>query len=172
MTDPAAGLAAEVLTWVVAFLVGASLARLITSDALPPIEALRLRWESHIRYYIDELLLDASENLPSPQGHTSADKMLSIRRQVMDRAVTEPPVRFWVRSQTRLTKRPWASTLARLERLESYQKFPTCSWCMPFWVFLAVGFYTWTVHLGAEGFVGVPVVFAFAARWVYGLVAR
>lgn len=181
------------------FLIGASLTRLVTVDAL--IEGLRDRWTVHFTYRQDRILAMVNSRNQiqdvavaaylaqlAAQGRTrrrdeltAADVRVAMLHEIGDRAEAEPSAPGWLSGHRRNQLRPWSSISSKLIRLRGWMEFISCPWCVGFWVFLGTGVLMWG-RVFAFGVVSEATVNwgawdvwliggALAARWVYGAIA-
>jgi hypothetical protein len=141
---------------------GASLARLITRDAL--FDGLRDRWRVHFLWR-QARAVEASRQMFPPLydtaiatyvAHqakaglarnrdelTAEERRIAVLHEIGDRSEEEPPAPWWVSGPARTKTRPWSKVSAQLVRLRGYSDFIGCPWCFPVYAFAAVGLWTW-----------------------------
>lgn len=156
----------------VAFLVfctGASLARLVTRDALS--EGLRERWKVHFVWRQEQILASVQRRYPiqdvavakflaeSARGGrpirradevTPEELRYALLHEIGERSEAELPVPLWMVGQRRAAVRPWSRISARLVRVQGYMDFIVCPWCLPVYAYAAVALYTWWRLYGFE----------------------
>jgi hypothetical protein len=165
------------LVWLLCAVFGASVARLIHADTVTA--PLRDRWEVHWLGKIDKTLNLADSALQIARGATGPEQIGRLREEIRKRTLIEPGVSFWTFGARRYQSRPWTRVQDKLDRLESYQAFIGCRWCLPVWVFAVAVLWTWGRVYGFAANVFAPVdippdfsliALVMGLRWVYAMI--
>lgn len=150
------------LLLILAFAVGASLTRLVTSDKL--LSPLRDRFEEYWSWRsVEALMASRASSLVHNADYQKAESVQAMKVEVYRRA--------W------LGETQWRKVAWKLDWHDAYKAFFGCPWCVGLWVYLFTLLFAWLVVLGptwtvwgGPWWVTVPA-FTLAFRWVYGLVA-